>query len=271
MRATSRMIQVNGARIACSDSGCGDPVLMIAGTGSTGRVWDAYQVPDLHAAGFRTITFTNRGVPPSDECEGGFTLADLAADTVALIEQVAGGPCRVVGTSLGAQVAQEVALARPDLVTQAVFMATRGRTDAMRAAATRAATALYDSGVELPPAYAAAVRALQNLSPHTLRDRHQVEDWLPLFEYAERDGPGVRAQLELGLLPDRLADYRDITVPCLVIAFEDDVVTPPYLGREVADAIPGARFETVPRCGHYGYLEDASAVNKILRDFFRTS
>ena len=42
---------------------------------------------------------------------------------------------------------------------------------------------------------------------------------------------------------------------------------PSYLSREVADAIPNARYEEIPDAGHYGYLERPEAVNKLLSDF----
>ena len=84
----------------------------------------------------------------------------------------------------------------------------------------------------------------------------------------ELGGPGYRAQLDLDPV-DRLDAYARIAVPCHVIAFADDMVTPPHLGREVALAIPGASFEMLPGCGHYGYLEDPAAVNKSVVEFFR--
>jgi pimeloyl-ACP methyl ester carboxylesterase len=43
---------------------------------------------------------------------------------------------------------------------------------------------------------------------------------------------------------------------------------PPYLSREIAGVIPGARYQEVPDAGHFGYLERPEAVNKILLDFF---
>lgn len=55
----------------------------------------------------------------------------------------------------------------------------------------------------------------------------------------------------------------------MVVAFADDMLTPPDLGREVAEAIDGCRYELVERCGHYGYLERPDAVNALLIDFLR--
>ncbi|MBW8091518.1 alpha/beta fold hydrolase [Streptomyces hygroscopicus subsp. hygroscopicus] len=245
----------------------GEPVVMIQGTGAGRTVWQLHQVPALTAAGFRVITFDNRGIPPTSECPGGFSLQDMVGDVVGLIEHLGTGPCRVVGTSLGAFVAQELALSRPDLVCRAVLMATRGRTDVLRAALNRAETELYDAGTHLPARYAAVVRALKSLSPRTLDDDAAMADWLDLFELSSAAGPGQRAQMELSKLDHRLRAYRDIRVPCQVIAFADDLITPAHLAREVADAIPGAAYELIEGCGHYGYLEDPGTVNKVTVGF----
>lgn len=121
--------------------------------------------------------------------------------------------------------------------------------------------------MRLPDRYAAVLRALKSLSPRTLDDDTAMADWLDLFELTSAPGPGQRAQMEVSRLENRLAAYRGIRVPCQVIAFADDLVTPPRLGREVADAVPGARFDLVEGCGHYGYLEDPDTVNKLLVDF----
>ncbi|MCF1594977.1 alpha/beta fold hydrolase [Streptomyces muensis] len=261
------VITVNGIRLSYDDTGTGRPVVMIQGTGGTRTVWQLHQVPALTSAGFRVITFDNRGIPPSSECPEGFTLQDMVGDVAGLIERLGLGPCHVVGTSMGAFVAQELALARPELVSRAVLMATRGRTDVLRAALTRAEIDLYDSGIRLPVRYAAVLRALKSLSPRTLDDDVAMADWLDLFELTAEAGPGQRAQMEISRLDDRLAAYRHIRVPCQVIGFADDLVTPPRLGREVADAIPGARYDLIEGCGHYGYLENPATVNKTIVEF----
>ena len=151
-----------------------------------------------------------------------------------------------------------------------MLIATRGRSDTVRSALARAEMELHDSGITLPPRYDAVISAIQNLSPRTLNDETQAKDWLEVLELARTArGPGVRAQLGLEPMPDRLAAYRQIQVRCHVIAFEDDLITPPHEGRAVAEAIPGAGFELISGCGHYGYLEDPGAVNKSILEFFR--
>ncbi|MGW6739255.1 alpha/beta fold hydrolase [Streptomyces sp. NPDC055025] len=54
--------------------------------------------------------------------------------------------------------------------------------------------------------------------------------------------------------PDRRAAGADITVPCRLVSFAQDLVAPPVYGRELADTIPGATFELVDVPGHSGYL-----------------
>ncbi|MFE1293031.1 alpha/beta fold hydrolase [Streptomyces sp. NPDC058751] len=262
---------VNGIRLHYNDVGVGDPVVMVMGTAGSGRIWHTHQVPALKAAGYRVITFDNRGIPPTDECPEGFSVGDLVADTASLIKHLGLGPVRLVGTSMGAYVVQELALKRPELVQEAVLMASRGRSDAFRAALARAELELYDCDTEVPPRYRAAVQAMHSLSPHTLGDEQAVVDWLDLFELAHRridHAPGVRAQMSLEPMPDRLAAYSEIRVPCHVISFADDLLTPPNHGRELANIIPGATFELIERAGHYGYLECPEAVNKSIIDFF---
>ncbi|MFI8769127.1 alpha/beta fold hydrolase [Streptomyces sp. NPDC053792] len=246
----------------------GEPVVLVMGAGGRGRAWRLHQVPALTGAGYRVITYDSRGVPPSDPGEPGLTVGDLASDLAGLIEHLDAGPCRLVGTSLGALVVQELLLTRPDLATAAVLMATRGRDDTLRAAAARAEIEMLDSGITLPRRYHAALQALQNLSPHTLNDDLGVSDWLSVFEQSLSSGPGLRHQLAIAPDPGRLAAYAAITTPCLVLGFADDLVTPPHLVAEVARAIPGAAHQLIQHAGHFGYLEQPEEVNRRILGFF---
>ena len=261
--------KVNGISVHYDDYGSGPPVVLVTGTGSTGRGWTPHQVPALTAAGYRTITIDNRGVPPTDVGPEGFTLADMVADTVGLIDFLGIAPCRVVGFSLGGLIIQESLLAHPDAFSQAVLMASRGRTDALRAALSRA-WAEFDASALVLPKYEAVMNALQYLSPRTLNDEQLVQDWLDMFEMAPSNSAISLAQQGLDVIDNRLEDYRKIRSECLVISFRDDLLVPPFFGREIAEAIPDCRYEVVPDCGHYGHLEDPDAVNSLIVGFFQS-
>ena len=253
--------------LAYNDSGSGDPVLFISGTGGAGRTWHIHQVPAFLQAGYRCVTFDNRGIGETENA-GGFSTPQMVADTAELIERAIGGPTRVVALSMGAFIAQELMLVRPELVTQAVLMGTRGRLDATRKAFRAADLALAESGAELPPAYAAKVRVLENFSPKTINGP-AIGDWMEMFTaFPLRRTPGWRAQLTVVPTENRLPAYRSIAAEVLVIGFADDVITPPALGREVGEAIPKGRYVQIANAGHLGFLERPEQVNAAMLDFF---
>lgn len=87
--------------LAYDDRGSGEPVVFIAGHGGAGRTWHPYQVPAFLAAGYRVITFDNRGIGATENADG-FSTQTMVADTVALIEGLNAAPARIVGMSMGA-------------------------------------------------------------------------------------------------------------------------------------------------------------------------
>lgn len=268
---------VNGITLSYEVAGPEDGtlVVLVMGTGSPGRVWRLHQVPALVAAGYRVATPDNRGIPPTDAGDAPFTVEDLVADVAALIEHLSTSPAHprahVVGTSLGARVALDLALTRPDLVISAVALAAHARLGPLQRATAEGEIALIDAGVTLPPRYRAAASATSNLSPATLADDRAAQDWLEILEFsASAPGPGLRAQEELSLtVTDRRAAYAGLRVPLLAVGYADDRVIPPAMAREVADAAPTARYAEVADAGHYGYLERPEQINRLILDFLQ--
>ncbi len=242
--------------------------MFIAGQGGVGRTWDLHQVPAFLAAGYRVITFDNRGVGATADAAG-FTTATMVADTAELIERLDAAPARLVGTSMGSYIAQELMLARPDLVSQAALLATRGRHDRAREFFRAAEAEFADAGVELPPSYEAKLRLLEGFSPKTLNNDEAVRDWIDTFTmWPTTVTPGIRAQHGVAPANNRLSAYRAVTTPALVIGFADDLVMPPHLGAEMADALPNGRYHEIADAGHLGFLERPHEVNSAILDFF---
>jgi pimeloyl-ACP methyl ester carboxylesterase len=254
--------------LAHYDRGSGDPVLFIAGRGGVGRTWHLHQVPEFRRAGYRCITFDNRGVGATENADG-FTTDTMVADTAALIEKLDAAPVRIVAVSMGAFIAQELMVARPELVRSAVLMATRGRHDRTRDFFRSAEIELAESSVALPATYDAKMRLLESFSPKTLNDDLAAGDWIEMFTmWPTKPTPGLKNQLRVAPEVNRLPAYRSITAAVLVIGFADDVVLPPHLGREVADAIPDGRYLEIPDAGHLGFIEKPQAVNAAALKFF---
>lgn len=254
--------------LAYEARGDGDPVLFIAGQGGLGRTWDVHQVPAFSAAGYRVITFDNRGVGATADLDG-FTTATMVADTAELIEELDAAPVRIVAASMGSYIAQELMLARPDLVSQAALMATRGRHDRAREFFREAERDFAGSDIALPSTYQAKLRLLENFSPKTLNDDRAAQDWIDTFTmWPTKPTPGIRAQYGVAPQSDRLGVYKVITTPVLVIGFSDDLVMPPHLGAEVAAALPNGRYQEIADAGHLGFLERPRAVNTAILGFF---
>lgn len=242
--------------------------MFIAGRGGAGRGWHLHQVREFQMARYRVITFDNRGIGATENASG-FTTETMVADTAELIESLGAAPARIVAVSMGAFIAQELMLARPELVRSAVLMATRGRHDRTRNFFYDAEAALAASGVTLPAEYEAKVRLLESFSRKTLDEDAAVEDWIAMFTmWPVKQTPGLRAQLDVAPRGNRLAAYRNIAQPVLVLGFADDVITPPHLCREVADAIPNGRYREIADTGHLGFLERPGEVNQAALRFF---
>lgn len=254
--------------LAHEDRGSGEPILFIAGWSGTGSSWQLFQTPAFLAAGYRVITFDNRGVGATSNADD-FTAETMIADTAELIESLDAGPVRIVASSMGSFIAAELMLARPELVHAAVLMAVRGRHDRMRDLWHAAEIELATSGVALSPKYNVKTRLLDNFSPKTLNDDAAVAKWIAMLGASPITmTPGLRRQFEVAPRNNRLSAYRNIEQPVLVIGFADDVATPTFMGREVADALSDGRYLEIPDAGHLGFMERPEAVNDAALQFF---
>ena len=145
-------------------------------------------------AGYRVITFDNRGVGATENADG-FTTETMVDDTAALIESLDAAPVRIVGGVDGLLHRSRADGGRPDLVS-------RRRVDGDPGPARPCARLLSDRraqdcrrpGFELPPTYDAKIRLLENFSPKTLNNDKVVADWIGMFnDVADQDHPGLIA------------------------------------------------------------------------------
>ena len=112
--------------------------------------------------------------------------------------------------------------------------------------------------------------ALSVFSPFALCDDDRVRQYFDVTLALPRwVDPGRRGQAEADRAYDhRLEALAGMRVPCLVMGFELDMLTPAPLCREVAEAIPECRYVEIPACGHGGPFEKPDEVNEELLKFF---
>src|SRR2546428_6923445 len=111
-------LHVDGADLFYRDEGHGDPVLLIHPAGADSSTWGAVR-EDL-ARDRRVISYDRRGYSRSPFV-GSPTLSQHAQDAAALIEHLQAAPAVVAGTSVGATIALQLGIERPDLVRSLVL------------------------------------------------------------------------------------------------------------------------------------------------------
>jgi pimeloyl-ACP methyl ester carboxylesterase len=104
-------------------------------------------------------------------------------------------------------------------------------------------------------------------SPVTLNDDAAISAWLDIYEMSAARRAAASGQHAIDLTSDRRDELRAVPVPCRVIAFSDDLMCPPHLCAEVAEAIPDCDYVEIGACGHLGYLERPDEVNAAIIEF----
>jgi 3-oxoadipate enol-lactonase len=104
-------------------AGSGEPMLLIQGMSATHLTWGRPFLAPLEED-FDCVVFDNRGMGLSGPAQLPFTTADLAADTIALLDALEIERAHVVGISMGGMVAQELALAHPERIRTLTLGAT---------------------------------------------------------------------------------------------------------------------------------------------------
>lgn len=244
-----------GVSLEVPSTGEGDEVLLLPGFGTDASSF-AQQIKAL-AAHHRVRAVNPRGIGASDT--GGdapVTPRSVAEDAAALLT----GPTHVIGASFGAAAAVELALARPELVRSLVLITPSLAPHARLFAVLDAWTRLV---ADAPADTVAAAMLPWLFSGRFLADPVQAERTARGFAAMTRRTPAstLRRYAE-GLRRWASPDLGGVAAPTLVIAAEDDLLTPD--AEAVAEAIPGASLVVVKDAGHALALEDPEEVTRAI-------
>ena len=256
MQSATLVPVATGVRLNVSQTGTGEPLLLIMGTSGSLGFWEPLVAP--FAEHHRVIAYDSRGLGQSERGEERITMASLAADAVALLDALEIERAHVLGWSLGSAVAQELALAHPDRVGGLVLYATWCRGDGFMRAMLSAVRHPWETGD-----MEAALNTLGlAFSPEFLNSpefESTVQQLLPLFPQTETQIRTTCEQWQADEEHDTLDRLAGIDAPTLVIAGEQDLITPPWQCQAVAERISGARYEllTGPGSSHVLMMERA--------------
>jgi len=261
-------IQAGGVELFAEQSGSGDDVLFISGLADEGACW-ADQVAGLGDR-WKLTTFDNRGVGRSGTPDGPFAIADFAADTAALMDELGIAHAHVVGSSMGGAIAQELALAHPGKVRSLVLNGTYCRGDHFFR--------------EVIRSWQWAARKSDNLrdflnvvnlwcfSPR-IYNEGTMEEWLveaAASEHAQSVDAFCRSADAL-INHDSADRVGAIAVPTLVTVGELDLCLPERFSRELVARIPGAQLQVIADNGHQPFQEMPEQYNALLAEFWASA
>jgi aminoacrylate hydrolase len=239
-------ISIGDCQLYCERHGAGFPVLFISGLTGLAAYWRD-QVPSF-AAKFEVVLHDHRGVGQSDHSRVAYTVERMADDVVRLMDALGIARAHVIGHSTGGAIAQVLAIEHPERLASIVVAASWTKADAYfrRLFALRKeilarlgpATYLQAATLFLYPAFWVA-RNNEKL-------RQMEAQGLATFAPPEI----VMSRIDAILAFDRTAELARISTPTLVVAAQDDVVTPAYFSEELARLIPGAEIKLFPQGGH---------------------
>ena len=169
----------------------------------------------------------------------------------------------VIGNGFGGMVALAVALAHPKLIGRLLLCDVAAgfpieAKQAFRLMANKVAAAGMASVAELAtyrifhPDYLAS-------HPRAIEERRAV--------LLNVDPIAFAAACSVLVTTDLTAQLKSLRAATLVVCGERDQATPPSLNRQIAEAVPGARYVEIPGCGHCPPLEQPEAFLAVVRDF----
>lgn len=249
-----RFARSGGEQIAYRVLGAGPEVwVLVMGLGGRSADWGAAFPAELARLG-RVVLLDNRGTGASSQPSTPWSMEDMAADVVAVMDSLELERARVLGLSMGGMIAQELALAHPERVERVALMSTHAGGPQPPRPPEILEIFMPPRGTSMEALTRQAMRLITG--PGFAEAHPELVEELVRRALAEPTPKRTfLAQVQAILGSDRRQRLRGLRTPALVLHGTEDTLIPVESGRELARAIPGARLVELPGCGHLPHLE----------------
>jgi pimeloyl-ACP methyl ester carboxylesterase len=273
-------IDLHGHRAVYRIAGSGPPVVLIHGMVNSSRHWEdvALRLSDSYTVVAPDLIGHGDSATP----RGDYSLGAHAASIRDLLAAIGIERATIVGHSLGGGVAMQFFYQFPQRTERLVLVSSGGLgqevSPLLRSAAIPGASALLSLASH--PRVISTISALGERA-RGRGDRKGVylravaRALRPLEERGAREAflQTLRSVIDIRgqrvSARDRL--YLLGPTPTMIVWGERDNTIPILHGRRAHEAIPGSRFETLPRAAHFPNLEDPEGLARVLRDFIDTT
>lgn len=258
-------IQVRDAQLYYETHGSGEPLALIPGFGTGLWIWFK-QLPAL-AKHFRVVAFDPRGIARSDGGDEFASMCALADDVAALLGALDIERAHILGASFGGFVAQEFALAYPELTATLILCCTSfgGANHVPPEAATLlalAATKGLNTSERMRENLLLAFSP-EYIAAHPDEIEHVIElrgaNFVPEHVYLH--------QLQAAVAFDAAARISRIQNPTLVITGDADIIVPAQNSRNLAARLPHATLRVIAGGSHTFFIEQADKFNRAVIEF----
>jgi pimeloyl-ACP methyl ester carboxylesterase len=273
-------MELHGHRVMYRMAGSGPPVVLIHGMVNSSRHWEA--VASQLASDYTVIAPDLIGHGDSATPRGDYSLGAHAAAIRDLLAVIGIERATIVGHSLGGGVAMQFFYQFPQRTERLALISSGGLghqvSPMLRGAALPGVQGLLALGAHprvLGALWAAGQRMRERGSSKGVYLQAIARALRPLEEPGARTAfvHTLRSVIDIHgqrvSARDRL--YLLERFPTLLVWGERDRTIPLKHGEETRDAIPGARFETLPKAAHFPHLEDPDGVARVLREWLETT
>jgi pimeloyl-ACP methyl ester carboxylesterase len=258
-RMAARVTVDDDVALDVQSSGNGHTLVLLPGFGTDTSAF-APHIPEL-AKSLRVLAVNPRGVGFSDAPDTErYDIARAAEDVARVVANA--GPAHVVGASMGAAIAIELALAHPDQVASLVLITPFVRVSARLSALTEAWVAAASVGAGM---VAATILPWMFSEDFLSDDGRRLRATRSIAQTSGRIDARVLARWTAGIRSwsgTRENALAHIATPTMVIAAGDDLLTPG--AAEVAATIPGAKLLRVENAGHAVAIENPSVITRAI-------
>src|SRR5690242_2039046 len=258
-------VSIGDADIYYEEKGNGPPLMLVPGLAGSGGFFLS-QVPEF-SRHFRTIVHDHRGAGRSTHSRITYSVAQMADDTLRLMDALGIDSAHLVGHSTGGAIGQVIALDHPERLRSLVLSATWAGPDPYfrRMFESRKQT-LLDSGIE---AYLRASSLMQSTPKWVSENDDFLTELHRVTAASTAPIDVIASRIDAILDHDCRSRLPQITVPTLVIVARDDMITPAFYSEELASAIPGAKLIMLDGGGHFAPVIHSAPYNAAVGAFLR--